>query len=342
MRRLLTHLAQFSSFARQGELLCTQSLAHFLQDGEARAAFSAFIADRMTVEVPSELAWRAEVRQQDLGRPDLEGCTVDGLGLVKIEAKLGAELGAGQLGSYVDDLHARCEQGLLLVLVPRRRADEAAKIVSETFALPGRGPWQLPGASLCRIAVIHWEEVVEVLRTVRSEAFRADLEQFEAMFKGLNGDVIEAFTSAEELLDPEREEALLKLVDRVTRLLVAEGKVMPMGVDQDRNRVKVPVAVRLPPFPDKIYLLQRGCAAPVLRVSDAPMAALQPKHRHVLPDPSPSDGLGTNIRPHSRERGPPLDRVRRPDPSRRGRPDEHASRSDPRGHAGRVRVVASR
>lgn len=251
MRRLLTHLAQFSSFARQGELLCTQSLAHFLQDADARAAFSAFVSQRMGMDVPSELEWRAEVRQDDLGRPDLEGRTGDGAGLVKVEAKLSAALGSGQLRSYVNDLNARCQQGVLLVLVPRRRAGEAAKVVSEAFNVSGEGPWQIAGTSLCGVAVIAWEEVLEALRTVRTQPFQSDLEQFEAMFKGLNGDVIEPFETAEELQDPEREEKLVKLVDRVTRLLAVDGRVMPMGDDQDGNKVAYRRRYICPPLLDE-------------------------------------------------------------------------------------------
>jgi hypothetical protein len=42
--------------------------------------------------------------------------------LVKVEGKLGAPLGEGQLRSYVADLQKCSDTGLLLVPVPRRRA----------------------------------------------------------------------------------------------------------------------------------------------------------------------------------------------------------------------------
>ena len=104
MRRLLTHLAQFSSFAKQGELLCTQSVAHFIQDREARTAFNRYVCGLLNSPSLGEFAWRAEVRQADSGRPDLEGCTADRGWLVKIEAKLGTELHPSQLQSYLSDL----------------------------------------------------------------------------------------------------------------------------------------------------------------------------------------------------------------------------------------------
>ena len=40
-QRLLSHLAQFSSFSKQGELLCTQGLTYLLENPDARAAFGA-------------------------------------------------------------------------------------------------------------------------------------------------------------------------------------------------------------------------------------------------------------------------------------------------------------
>lgn len=228
--RLLTHLAEFSSFARQGELLCTRGLALFLQDVNAKRAFLEYIHQFLNREGTDELSWLAEVRQADGGRPDLEGCTIDGSQVVKIEAKLSAQLDEGQLHSYLGDLVERCQAGVLLVLVPRRRAEEATTVVRAAAGAQGPGPWLLQrGRRGCHVGVIFWEDVVAVLRRVPSEPLRADVEQFEAMYRGLNGDVILPFHTLNELHDPEHREKLVRVVDRVTRRLTNGDRVLPMG-----------------------------------------------------------------------------------------------------------------
>jgi hypothetical protein len=174
MRRLLTHLAQFSSFFKQGEVLCTQGLTYLPENAAARAEFGAYISKQTCRKLGSNLTWKAEVRQEDGGRCDLEACAADG-SVIKIEAKLGAPFGGGQLGFYAADIQKRCDGGLLLVLVPRHRAEEIIASVSSTFALTGKGPWRLGGPSGCSVAVIYWEDVLDTLRAVGSEPFLSDL-----------------------------------------------------------------------------------------------------------------------------------------------------------------------
>ena len=167
--------------------------------------------------VESGLTWRAEVRQRDHGRPDLEACTVDGKPVAKIEGKLGAALGEGQLTSYLDDLKERSGSGLLLVLVPRHRTEEMTTSVPSAcrpFALNGNGPWQPVDASDLSVAVICWEEILEAMGTVCSEPFGGDLAQFQAMYRVLIGDDIEPITSdAEVLAWREKEGVYVNLVD---------------------------------------------------------------------------------------------------------------------------------
>jgi hypothetical protein len=181
MRTLMGHLAQFSSFSKQGELLCTHGLAYLLQNPDACRAFCRLSSERVGSAIGPDLRWRAEVRQQDRGRPDLEGCTADGKAVVKIEAKLGAAFGEDQLSSYLADFQRRHDSGVLLVLVPRHRAAEIIESVSSAFALTGDGPWRLGETPDCSIAVIYWKEVLEALGSVRSERFESDLAQFRAM-----------------------------------------------------------------------------------------------------------------------------------------------------------------
>lgn len=234
MRRLLTHLAQFGSFYSQGELLCTQGLTYLLENSDARVAFRDFISNRAGYQVSADLEWRAEVRQQDGGRVDLEGCARGGTPQAKIEAKLGAVLGEEQLTSYLTDLQTRSGGGLLLVLVPPDRIGEATTVVSRAFTVTGNGPWRLADMPDSAIAVITWEEILETLGDVRSVAFEGDLAQFREMYRVLKGDVIEPITDIAEILKwREREGTFVHLVDRVSRRLTQNHNLMPMGKEFD-------------------------------------------------------------------------------------------------------------
>jgi len=235
MRRLMSHLAQFSSISKQGELLCTQGLAHLLQNPDARRRFGEHISNLVCRTVDTDLTWQTEVRQQDGGRCDLQ-VSAGGKPIIKIEAKLDAPFGEGQLSSYVADLQKWSDGGLLLVLVPRRRTDETIVSVSRAFDLIGNGPWQLGDPPNCLLAVIYWEDVLEDLGIVGSEPFSGDLAQFRAMYRVLNGYDIEPLTSDSELLRwREKEEVFINLVDRVTRHLTQRDKVYPMGYEGDPN-----------------------------------------------------------------------------------------------------------
>ena len=70
-------------------------------------ALAAEVAVRTGIGNVEPLTWHAEVVQADQGRPDLEAQLADGVPVVKIEAKLGAELTANQLLSYQADLQCR-------------------------------------------------------------------------------------------------------------------------------------------------------------------------------------------------------------------------------------------
>jgi hypothetical protein len=229
----MTHLAQFSSLSKQGELLCTQGLAYLLQTPDACAAVGTLISKRVGKTLAPDLTWHAEPPQQDGGRPDLEARTADGKPVAKIEAKLGAALSDGQVRSYVTDLQNHCDGGLLLILVPRHRVGEITASVSKAFALNGDSPWVLSDISHCVVAVIDWEEVLDVLDSVRCEPYSGDLAQFKAMYRVLKGYDIEPITSDAELLRwREKEDVFVSLVDRVTRYLAQDCRVLPMGFEE--------------------------------------------------------------------------------------------------------------
>ncbi len=234
MDRLLGHLAQFGSFSQQGELLCTQGLTYLLRHADGDRVFTELISSAIDYSLSPGLRWQAECRQDDRGRPDLEGRNEHGQSVVKIEAKLWAPFGQGQLQSYVSALCSSRQGGTLLILVPKARLDEIIGHVSAHFALEGAGPWRvLREAVEIPCAVVTWEELLEALSTVPSEPFRDDLNQFRAMYQVFSGDYIEPITSDEQARAwRDREESWQLLVERTTRALTAPGgRVLPFGVD---------------------------------------------------------------------------------------------------------------
>ena len=129
---LLGYLARFGSFSTQSEVLCTQGLAYLLKENkDARSALAVAVQARTGIAIGDSLTWLAEAHQDDGGIPDLEARTADGVKVVKIEAKLGAQLGADQLKSYEMDLRkCNSRETVMLVLVPKGRTAEAAKVTA--------------------------------------------------------------------------------------------------------------------------------------------------------------------------------------------------------------------
>jgi len=235
MDRLLGHLAQFGSFAQQGELLCTQGLAYLLGDAEGEQALTGWISSATGHSLNPGLSWWAESRQEDRRRPDLEGRNRDGQAVVKIEAKLWATFGQGQLESYVSASFAGGQGGTFLILVPKPRLGETTGYVSTLFGFAGDGPWRIIREAVeIHCAVVTWEALLEALSTVTSKRFRDDLSQFRAMYRVLNGDIMEPIATDQQILDwRDREAWWWTLVERVTRALTAPGGgVLPFGLER--------------------------------------------------------------------------------------------------------------
>jgi hypothetical protein len=234
MDRLLGHLAQLGSFWQQGELLCTQGLAYLLRNAEGERAFTDLIGQAAGRSLSPGLSWQAECVQDDRGRPDLEGRDEQGQAVVKVEAKLEAPFGQGQLESYVSALCAGGQGGILLVLVPRYRLKEIAGYLDAHPVTTGAGPLRFvhEGAEV-PCAIVTWEDVLDALSAVDSEGFRDDLDQFHAMYRVLNGGDMEPITSDEQVLDWRNHQAWWEmLVEHVTRTLSpSEGRILPFGVD---------------------------------------------------------------------------------------------------------------
>ena len=237
---LLGHLARFGAFSAQSEVLCTQGLTHLLSAHEdARMAFSAEVTSRAGVTVAEDLKWLAESKQADGARPDLEACAADGVPVVKIEAKLGAALLANQLQSYLHDLLARNSgPSALLVLVPRGRTMEAARVTAAALELQGSGPWPCTDDRRCGVAVISWDELFDCLARGESARCRHELEQLQAMYRVLSGDYIAPLASDEDLSTlGERETDFINLVDQATRELTGSQRLLPLRFESLESQV---------------------------------------------------------------------------------------------------------
>jgi hypothetical protein len=235
MTRLLGHLAQFNAFSNQGEVLCTQGLAYFLREHpDARAALAAEIASRTGLTLPDDLHWRTEAVQDcDGGRPDLEACRTDSTPVVKIEAKLGAPFGDGQLRSYLDALRSQPHESVLAILVPSRRVQEARGTIAEEFGAAGQDPWRPADSPNVVVTTISWEAVLKALAACDDTPLRSEVEQFAAMYDVLNDGYIEPLAGREDLIQwRKREDAtgtFTKLVDRLTHELPGDRRINPMG-----------------------------------------------------------------------------------------------------------------
>lgn len=231
---LLGYMSRFGSFSAQSEVLCTQGLTYLLQTYEdARSALAAEVSSRTGITIVDSLTWFAEALQDDQGRPDLEARSVNGVPVIKIEAKLGAELTANQLQSYEADLRQRNKgEAALLVLVPKGRTKEAIRVTAEALGLPGCGPWRLVDGYNTGVDVISWDELFAALREGKTGRFRYELEQLQAMYRVLSGDFIAPLASIDELHQwKARETDFLNLVDQVTRRLTTQHQLYPMGLE---------------------------------------------------------------------------------------------------------------
>lgn len=234
MKTLLGHLAQFASFTTQGEVLCTQGLAYLLRHADARQALAAEIAARSGVALSNDLTWVAEAHQDnDRGRPDLEARRGGDrqAPVVKVEAKLGAPFGNGQLQSYANDLATK-SGSVLVVLVPRYRGAEAIAALCGALQVSGPGPWRPSDSPTVTAMVISWEEVLAALLQAQSAPLHGEVEQFQDMYQVLSGTHIEPLATLDDLVAwRERAGIFENLVDRVTRRLSAGTGLMPIGTE---------------------------------------------------------------------------------------------------------------
>jgi hypothetical protein len=123
----------------------------------------------------------------------------------------------------------------MLILVPKARSTEAAKVTAAAFGQSGSGPWQLTDehpSGIVVIAVISWDELFAALRVGKVERFHLELEQLEAMYHELRSDFIAPLASDEDLRQWRScETDFAKLVDQVTRCLTEQHRIYPMRLE---------------------------------------------------------------------------------------------------------------
>ena len=231
---LLGYLARFGSFSMQSEVLCTQGLTYLLQTYEdARLAMADLVNVRTGIPIASSLTWEAETPQEDGGQPDLEGCSAEGIPVVKIEAKLAAELLPSQVQCYVKDLRKRNNlASAMLVLVPEARITEAKSVTASALELLEFGPWRATDEHRTETAIISWNQLFDALQAGKSELYRYELKQLQAMYRVLSGDYIAPLADIEDLHRwRERETDFVNVIDKATRRLTTRHHVYPMQVE---------------------------------------------------------------------------------------------------------------
>lgn len=233
---ILEYLSRFSSFTKQSELLCTQGLTYILRTyPAARRAFAHTIEKKVDFICGDSLHWLAEPAQTDGGRPDLEARLNDGTPIIKIEAKLRAELGPLQLKSYINDLdHKSHGKSLLLVLVPDWRVNEVCEIVAKSFGFEVSRLFSMPSlieGEPITAYVISWNELFDDLKTSEEieTRYQHELEQLRAMYRELSGDYITPLAN-KDILDSWKkyESEYISLIDQLTRRLNYRDRVLPI------------------------------------------------------------------------------------------------------------------
>lgn len=158
------YLAQWGLLYKQGEVLCTHGLTYLLEEPAASAALVRLLAERTGVDLPSEVSWVAEVSHPETaGRVDLEAQLADGTPVVEIEAKLWANLDCRQLHAYATHVASTHSDGVLAVLMPPDRVDEAVATVRRCFAVQVREPGWRSEDPAVHLAVLDWETVLDRL-----------------------------------------------------------------------------------------------------------------------------------------------------------------------------------
>lgn len=225
---LLGHLATLHSLASQGELLCTQGLTFLVNQPAGNQAFRQLLERMFDLSLPPLLVWRAEERQSDKGRPDMEARAGE-VKWVKVEAKLGARLDRMQVESFARD-QTDVERHAVVLLVPeKRRVEVADSVMNWGTARVSDRAWRLADGGWL-VALLTWEEVFEQLLGLKHWHAGGDLHQLMGLYHALNSAYVAPFAAADAWAAT-RDADRSQLIDRATRKHSADlgHDVMPMA-----------------------------------------------------------------------------------------------------------------
>jgi hypothetical protein len=230
--RLLAHL-YLKGLVRQPEVAVTEAITWLCALPGGSHALDQLIRDAGLDPEP-EVAWYAEVPAADRSRTDIEAWWGDPpLPRVVIEAKLGHTLTVEQVAIYFAHLktrladHDRSDEGVVVLLVPEHRSQEARAVLSKVEA----AEVEAAKSPLLRTAVWNYRQVLDALE----EALGADGDV--AQLRGLV-EICEALDikplSPEDLTmaSSPRAADLRRVVDFASVSLFDETRILPSGSDE--------------------------------------------------------------------------------------------------------------
>lgn len=235
--RLLGVLA-VAGLVRTPEVAVTRALAWLAGRRHVADGLAAMVK-RSGLSVESEWLWLAEVRAEDGTRTDLECIHVDSSApVVVVEAKLAAAMTSEQLRHYAANQRRRLfaggwDRGVLAVLVPAHRRDEAEKKLTHALEVPGEASEEFGDTVTLRGAVWTFDELLEAISPEESED--PDVTQLADLIAVQAALDIRPLGKHERVRpdDPRRRDLWL-IADRVSAAISPSGsRLFPWGQDAD-------------------------------------------------------------------------------------------------------------
>jgi hypothetical protein len=200
---------------RYSELTMTLSLGHVLSAPSCANELARLVRKQVGVPMPVLTRWVTEQRQLDGARPDVEAYeahvegTQGGVSVVKIEAKLGAEMSAAQIRSFAADQlrslkdappppQGENRPGFILLVVPEGpRVEEATNLLTGMGGtLLDGGGFRLPAGEYAAgqfAAVVSWEQLIQAFTSVADGEEAADVTAFGDLHRGLHAVAMDPF-----------------------------------------------------------------------------------------------------------------------------------------------------
>jgi hypothetical protein len=235
--RLLGILA-VAGLVRTPEVAVTRALAWLASRRHVADGLAALV-ERSGFSVGSESRWFAEVRAEDGTRTDLEYVHVESSApVVVVEAKLAAAMTSEQLQHYAVNqrrrlLAAGWDQGVLAVLVPAHRREEAEHKLAQALEATGNTSEQVGETVWLRGAVWSFDELLQEISPDESED--PDVTQLADLVAVQEALDIRPFCP-HELVNPDgpRRRDLSLIADRVSAAIAtASSRLLPSGQDAD-------------------------------------------------------------------------------------------------------------